>query len=50
LAFGREIIWATGIGPGGQRLFVVPDLKLVKVIKARDNTDGFQEMAAVGHL
>lgn len=34
LILGREIPWAAGIGLGGQRLFVVPDLELVVVITA----------------
>lgn len=42
LVSGREIIWAAGIGLGGQRLFVVPDLKLVTVITAGHYIDGFQ--------
>lgn len=42
LVSGREIIWAAGIGLGGQRLFVVPDLKLVTVITAGHYKDGFQ--------
>ncbi len=42
LVSDREIVWAAGIGLGGQRLFVVPDLKLVTVITAGHYMDGFQ--------
>jgi CubicO group peptidase (beta-lactamase class C family) len=39
---GREIVWAAGIGLGGQRLFVVPTLSLVVVITAGHYTDAMQ--------
>ena len=39
---GREVAWAAGIGLGGQRLIVVPDLDLVVVITAGHYADGLQ--------
>ncbi|HEX8168197.1 MAG TPA: serine hydrolase [Beijerinckiaceae bacterium] len=33
-ANGRELRWAAAVGLGGQRIFVVPDLKLVAVVTA----------------
>lgn len=42
LVRGREVAWAAGIGLGGQRLFVVPDLDLVAVIMAGHYADGLQ--------
>ncbi len=42
LVGGREISWAAGIGLGGQRIFVIPELSLVAVITAGHYADAMQ--------
>ena len=42
LVMGREVAWAAGMGLGGQRLYVVPDLGMVVVITAGHYADGMQ--------
>lgn len=42
LISGREIVWAAGIGLGGQRLFVVPALSLTVAITAGHYADAMQ--------
>ena len=42
LVHGRTISWAAGIGLGGQRLFVVPELDLAVVITAGHYADAMQ--------
>lgn len=42
LVGGREVAWAAGIGLGGQRLFVIPDLDMVVVITAGHYADAMQ--------
>lgn len=44
LVAGREIRWAAGVGWGGQRLYVVPDLDLVVLVLAGLYGDPLQAM------
>lgn len=42
LVHKHEVTWAAGIGLGGQRLFVVPELEVAVVITAGHYSDGMQ--------
>ena len=45
---GAELTWAAGVGYGGQRLFVVPDLDLVVMINSGHSASPLQGIIPLG--
>jgi CubicO group peptidase (beta-lactamase class C family) len=50
LVGGREFKWSAGVGYGGQRLFVVPELDLVVIINAGHYASSLQSIIPLGIL
>lgn len=47
---GRDLTWTAGIGNGGQRLYIVPELDLVVAINAAHYGSGLQGIIPIGTL